>query len=176
MIRKSAAIELHSKYQRAKAVAMVSDAASVPVQCFEKSFLFQFAENVKSIKPCGRRSWRRQVFPCLRGSFHTVDGRARDAQHVFRPEIKLSALDVFLADACPCRPGQNRLRARAPGKTLHQSGAPGTTGFKKRDPQIWIAVGDHFRDHAVRSELQGQPKDIADSKGRSAIVEEMCDA
>jgi hypothetical protein len=36
----SAAIELCLKYQRAKVVAMLSDTVSVPVQRFEKSFLF----------------------------------------------------------------------------------------------------------------------------------------
>jgi hypothetical protein len=42
---KSAAIELCLKYQRAKVVARLSDVVSVPVQPFEKSFLFQFVEN-----------------------------------------------------------------------------------------------------------------------------------
>src|SRR5207249_9481539 len=41
---------------------------------------------------------------------------------------------------------------------LHQRGHPRAAGFEKRNPQVRVAVGDPFRDHAMESELHGQPK------------------
>jgi hypothetical protein len=53
---------LCAKYQRAKALAILSDAVSAPVQCFEKSFLFQFVENSKIDKTV----WVQVALPIVR--------------------------------------------------------------------------------------------------------------
>ena len=79
-------------------------------------------------------------------------------------EVNLPALDVFLGpmltgvtsmkiDSCP-RPGKAAVFFDA----LDKRGHPGATGFEKCDPQVRVAVGDPFRDHAMEGELHGQPE------------------